>query len=183
MGQPYVGEIRMFGGSFAPVGWALCNGALMPIAQFDTLYALLGTTYGGDGQTTFGLPDLQGRVPVHQGTQQGTGTTYVMGERAGVESVTLTTNQMPVHNHAIFSASGSGGAVAVPANNTVLSDENLNPTPNPVPFAYLTNGGTATTLATQSLTQVGGSQPHDNMQPFLTITYIISLFGLFPSQN
>jgi microcystin-dependent protein len=178
----FIGEIRMFGGNFAPVGWAFCMGQLMAISENEALFQLLGTTYGGDGQTTFGLPDLQGRVPVHQGTQQG--NTYVIGEKAGVESVTLTSNQMPTHNHLILSASAaSGGAVAVPAINTVLGDEVLNPVPNPVPFAYLPNGGAATVLAPQSLGQAGGSQPHDNMQPSLTITYIISLFGIFPARN
>jgi microcystin-dependent protein len=177
----FIGEIRMFGGNFAPAGWAFCWGQLMPINENEALFTLIGTTYGGDGQETFGLPDLQGRVPVHQGNQQG--NPYIIGEKAGVESVTLTSNQMPVHNHLISSATGSAGAVAVPANNTVLSDENLNPAPNPVPFAYLPNGGAATTLAPQSLGLAGGSQPHDNMQPSLTITYIISLFGIFPSQS
>lgn len=183
MADPFIGEIRMFGGNFAPVNWAFCMGQLMAISENDALFALIGTTYGGDGQTTFGLPDLRGRAPVHQGTSQ-LGGQYTIGQLSGVESVTLTTNQMPTHNHLILSATGSGGAVAVPANNTVLSDESLNPAPNPVPFAYLPNGGAVTTLAPQSVgLSGGGNQPHDNMQPSLTITYIIALFGIFPARN
>src|ERR1700742_432868 len=114
MSNPYIGEIRMFGGSFAPVGWALCHGQLMPISENDTLFNLIGTTYGGDGQETFGIPDLQGRLPVHQGT--GTGlSTKTIGEKAGVESVTLTTQQIPVHNHAVVADTGLG-TTASPAN-------------------------------------------------------------------
>ena len=181
MADPFIGEIRMFGGNFAPMGWAFCDGSLMAIAQNDALFALLGTTYGGDGQTTFGLPDLRGRAPVHQGTVQG--TQFTIGQVAGVESVTLSTNQMPTHNHIVLSTSSPTGAVAVPAGNTILSDEILNPAPNPVPFAYLSGGGAATSLAPNSVQPAGGSQPHDNMQPFLAISFIIALFGIFPSQN
>ena len=102
MGEPFVGEIRMFGGNFPPAGWAFCNGQLMPISENETLFQLIGTTYGGDGQETFGLPDLQGRIPLHMGQGPGISQNYLEGEKAGVESVTLTTNQMPVHNHAVI---------------------------------------------------------------------------------
>ena len=177
MSQPFVGEIRMFGGNFAPAGWMLCVGQLLPISENEVLFNLIGTTYGGDGQSTFGLPDLQGRVPVHQGSG------FVLAEKAGVESVTLTNNQIPAHNHPVQAASGTQGAVAVPAANTILGDEVLNPAQNPTPFAYLPGGGAPTALAPISIGPTGGSQPHDNMQPFLTINFIISLFGIFPSQN
>src|SRR4030088_755108 len=108
MGEPFVGEISMFAGTFAPAGWAMCQGQLMAIAQNDTLFNLIGTTYGGDGQTTFGIPDVQGRLPIHMGTNPGTGTTYQIGEMAGVESVTIGTNQLPTHNHALVASTGSG---------------------------------------------------------------------------
>jgi microcystin-dependent protein len=183
MGSPFIGEIRMFGGNFAPAGWSFCMGQLLPISENDALFALIGTTYGGDGQSTFALPDLQGRVPVHQGTALG--ITYTPGEIAGVENVTLTSNQMPSHNHAIQTATAAqGGAAATPANNTVLADEALNPAPNPPPAAYLPFNNTGqTALAPISITPQGGSQPHDNMQPFLTVSFIISRFGIFPSRN
>jgi microcystin-dependent protein len=151
----------------------------MAIAQNDALYALIGTTYGGDGQSTFALPDLQGRVPMHQGTGS------VIGQKAGVESVTLTNNQIPAHNHPVQAASGTQGAVAVPASNTILGDEVLNPAQNPMPFAYLPGGGAVTPavtpLAQISIGPTGGNQPHDNMQPFLAINFIIALFGVFPN--
>src|SRR6478609_2130708 len=108
MGQPFVGEIRMFGGNFAPAGWAFCSGQLMPISENDTLFNLIGTTYGGDGQETFALPDLQSRIPMHQGQGPGIGQNYVIGEKDGVESVTLTTQQIPVHNHILLGSSTSG---------------------------------------------------------------------------
>jgi microcystin-dependent protein len=179
--QPFVGEIRMFGGNFNPAGWMLCQGQLLPISEYDTLFTLIGTTYGGDGVSTFALPDLQGRVPVHQGTG------FVIGEKLGVESVTLTINQIPAHNHPVQAASGTQGAVAVPAANTILGDEVLNPVQNPTPFAYLPGSGAVTPaltpLAQISIGPTGGNEPHDNMQPFLTINFIISLFGIFPTQN
>jgi microcystin-dependent protein len=170
----------MFGGNFAPAGWALCDGQLMQIIENDALFQLIGTTYGGDGQSTFALPNLQSRAPMHMGNN---GQTFQIGEMNGNESVTLTVNQMPNHNHLVTVASASqGGAVAVPANNTVLADETLNPTPATTPFPYLpfVNSG-AVALAPNSIQQAGGSQPHDNMQPFLTVNFIISLFGIFPS--
>lgn len=172
MSSPYIGEIRMFGGNFAPAGWAMCQGQLMPISQNDTLFNLIGTTYGGDGQETFGIPDCQGRVPVHMGTLAGGGT-YQIGEKAGTETVTLNTNQIPQHNHA-FLCSTDNGLVTSPANNLLAANgqiKNFSPFP---PTAAMNSN---------ALTNVGGSQPHENMMPYLCITFIISLFGIFPSQN
>ena len=177
MSSPYIGEIRMFGGSFAPVGWAMCAGQLMPISENDALFTLIGTTYGGDGQETFGLPDLQGRVPVHTGGALG----YVLGEKGGVESVTLTTQQIPIHTHAPTAvAGGGGGTTNVPGATTVLADANTTTTNTYLnPFA----GANQIQLNNASIGIAGGSQPHDNFQPTLCLTYIISLFGIFPTQN
>ena len=168
MSDPYIGEIRMFGGTFAPAGWAFCDGQLLPISENDALFTLIGTTYGGDGQETFALPDLQGRVPVHQGNG------FVLGQKAGVESVTLTTQQLPIHTHA-FLASQDQGATTNPPSNVVAS----------IPgggSAYIQDQA-AVAMNQQSLMPQGGSQPHENVQPFLCISFIISLFGIFPQQN
>ena len=173
MSSPYVGEIRMFGGNFAPAGWAMCAGQLMPISQNDTLFNLIGTTYGGDGQETFGLPDLQGRMPIHAG--QGPGlSNYQLGEKGGVETVTLTTQQIPVHNHA-FVCSGDFAQDAQPQNGFFAQ---LN-----TGTLYIGPGDPSKNLNGGALTIAGGSQPHDNMMPYLTITFILSLFGIFPSQT
>jgi microcystin-dependent protein len=173
----------MFGGNFAPAGWAFCSGQLLPISENETLFNLIGTTYGGDGQSTFGIPNLQSRAPMHVGT--GPGLSFALAETGGVESVTVTVNQLPMHNHNIAAASAAqGGAVAVPTNNTVLADETLNPTPAATPFPYLPFANTGQTpLAPNSIQATGGNQPHDNMQPFLAVNFIISLFGIFPSQG
>ena len=167
MSDPYIGEIRMFGGTFAPAGWAFCDGQLIPISENDALFTLIGTTYGGDGQETFGLPDLQGRVPIHQGNG------FVLGQAAGVESVTLTTQQLPIHSHAWLASQNSGATTNPPAN--VLAS---------VPgggSVYILDQASVP-LNPQSLQPIGGSQPHENMQPFLVISFIISLFGIFPHQ-
>ena len=161
----------MFGGSFAPVGWALCNGAPLPISENEILFQLIGTTYGGDGQSTFALPDLQGRVPLHQGT--GAGSTYIVGENAGVESVTLTTQQMPKHNHPFLATQSDGNVIQAGGN---LPANSLNITP------YI-NSSPDGPMNAQAITPDGGSQPHENMQPYLCVTFIISLFGIFPSQT
>jgi microcystin-dependent protein len=171
MGQPFVGEIRIFAGSFAPAGWAFCAGQLMPISQNDVLFQLIGTTYGGDGQETFALPDLQGRVPIHHGTFAG--TTFSIGEKAGSESVTLTTQQIPIHNHAML-ASGNNGTQPQP--------QNASPSRTVSGFMYSVFPPVVTMNA-GSVTPSGGSQPHENIMPCLVITYIISLFGLFPSPS
>jgi microcystin-dependent protein len=169
MSQPYVGEIRMFGASFAPAGWMFCNGALLPISENDTLFNLIGTTYGGDGQETFGLPDLQGRTPVHAGTAK-SGITYTLGEAAGVESVTLNTNQIPIHNHP-YVASSAIGAGSDPTNSLISQHPTASAYAVPVPTTPMNAGVVGPS---------GGSQPHDNMQPYLCVTYIISLFGIYP---
>jgi len=170
--QPYVGEIRMFGGNFPPNGWAFCNGATMPISENETLFQLIGTTYGGDGQSTFNLPDLQGRVPIHQGTGPD-GQTFTIGEAAGVETVTLTIQQIPIHNHA-FIGTGNPGTTTNPPTNIVAQNSGNN--------IYIEDQAFVP-LAPQSLLPDGGSQPHENMQPFLCVAFIISLFGIFPSQT
>jgi microcystin-dependent protein len=169
MGQPYIGEIRMVGFNFAPVGWELCDGQMMPIAENDALFQLLGTTYGGDGQSTFGLPDLQSRVPLHSG--QGTGLqNYTLAETGGVESVTLTTQQTPVHDHA-FLASQDAGADPNPQDQLIAS---------PPTLTMFLKDNPVVALNSASILPVGGSQPHDNIQPLLTVNFIISLYGVFP---
>jgi microcystin-dependent protein len=178
MSDPYIGEIRMFGGNFAPAGWAFCAGQLMAIAENDALFTLIGTTYGGDGQETFGIPDLQGRVPLHQGSLGG--NTYTIGEKAGVESVTINNNTMTTHNHLVATTGGTANA-NVPSSATILADEG--PASATVkaylPFA----ASNQVTLRNTAVGGTGGSQPHENMQPFLAISFIISLFGIFPSQT
>lgn len=172
MGQPYVGEIRMFAGNFAPNGWMFCEGQPLPISENEVLFQLIGTTYGGDGQETFNLPNLASRLPMHMGTGS-SGTTYQIGEMAGVEQVTLTTQQIPNHTHAML-ASGDVGTSPQPANNVVA--QNLSVT--------LYKQTTANSpLNAAAVTATGGNQPHENMVPFLCINFIISLFGVFPSQT
>jgi microcystin-dependent protein len=165
MAQPYVGEIRMFGGNFAPAGWMFCEGQLLPISENETLFQLIGTTYGGDGQSTFGLPDLRGRIPVHQGNG------VVLAEAAGVESVTLTTQQIPSHTHPILGAATAGNQVS-PSGN--LSANSLSVKP------YI-NEDQDGNFNAAAISPVGGGQPHDNFMPYLCIDFIISLFGIFPS--
>ena len=177
MAQPYIAEIKMFGGNFAPVNYALCNGQIIAISQNTTLFSLLGTTYGGNGQTTFALPNMQGRAPVHQGN--GVGIDPVsLGEMAGETSVTLNTSNLPQHSHPI-----SGALIAnsnpgeTPASNTLFT----NSAPNKLYAAALGTGGL--NLAPQTITMAGGSQPHNNVQPYLAITFIIALQGVFPARN
>ncbi len=170
MGEPFLGEIRLFAGSFAPVGWALCDGTPIPISENEALYQVLGTAYGGDGQETFNLPDLRGRVPVHQGTGS-VGTSYQLGETGGVENVALSTQQIPVHSHVPL-ATTSTGVTANPAGNVLAA--------SPSSRVYVEDQPTHA-LAASVLGPVGGSQPHTNMMPTLAINYIISLFGMFPS--
>jgi microcystin-dependent protein len=168
MAQPYVGEIRMFAGNFAPAGWMFCDGQSLPISENETLFQLIGTTYGGDGESSFALPNFQSRIPVHMGTLNL--TTFQLAEMAGVESVTLTTQQIPSHTHPFIvsgdsgSTSNAGGAMPATGVTIYRPDQPAN-----IPL----NAG--------AITPQGGSQPHENMQPFLCINYIISLFGLFPS--
>jgi microcystin-dependent protein len=174
MSQPFVGEIRMFGGNFPPAGWAFCNGQSMPISENDALFQLIGTTYGGDGQETFNLPNLQSRIPIHMG--QGSGTSnYQLGESGGVESVTLTTNQISIHTHPALCSSGGGSTSSDPAGG-VWTTSDVTQYASAAPDTTMGNPSIITGAA-------GGSQPHDNMIPFLCISYIISLFGIFPSPN
>lgn len=175
MSQPFVGEIRMFGGNFAPAGWMFCSGQLLPISENETLFQLIGTTYGGDGQETFALPDLQGRVPLHQG--QGLGlANYVLAQTGGAESVTITTNTMAAHNHPMIATNSA--AQLSPANATMA-------TPTGAQGGLRTYSAAApnTTLQPASISPTGGSQPHDNFMPTLAVSYIISLFGIFPTQT
>lgn len=172
MSNPFLGEIRMGGFNFAPRGWAFCIGQLLPIAQYDALFALVGTTYGGDGVTTFALPDLRGRIPINQG--QGPGlSNYVMGQKAGTESVTLTTAQIPSHSHVITAAS-SGTRSANPVGNLLGSGE---------ADIYNHDGANGVAMSPNAIAQSGGNQPHDNMQPYLCINFFIALEGIFPSRN
>ena len=173
MAQPYIGEIRMFAGNFPPAGWAFCDGQPLPISENDALFVLIGTTYGGDGQETFNLPNLQSRVPLHMGTGPD-GVTYVIGETAGVESVTLTSQQIPVHTHALLGTTNPATETGPGGNIFGISAQ----------VEYGTTGVSAdTALNPSSITPVGGSQPHDNLQPYLCVTFAISLFGIFPSQT
>jgi microcystin-dependent protein len=172
---PYVGEIRMFAGNFPPNGWMFCQGQTLPISENEVLFQLIGTTYGGDGEETFNLPNLASRVPIHMGTGP-SGDTYQIGEMAGVESVTLTTQQVPIHTHTLR-ATLNQGSQNPPATSMTLAQS---PTQNVFPYG---SDNPPATLNASSITPDGGSQPHENMQPFLCINFIISLFGVFPSQT
>ena len=165
MAQPYVGEIRMFAGNFAPAGWLFCEGQLLPISENESLFQLIGTTYGGDGQSTFALPDLRGRIPLHQGNG------FILAETGGAEEITLTVNQIPVHNHAVI-VSTTAGTQNAPGNNV--------PAASPSVTLYIEDA-TDNNMASNVIIPVGGSQPHTNFQPYLCVDFIISLFGLFPS--
>ncbi len=175
MADPFLAEIRLFAGNFAPTGWALCNGQLMPISQNTALFSLLGTTYGGNGQTTFALPNLQGSAPLGQG--QGPGlTSRVLGEVGGSPYVTLSASQMPIHAHTA-QASTAGGSNS-PAGN-VWGESKLGKTPL---FVYAASGANNVTMNPNAISVVGGSQPHNNMPPFLTLNFIIALQGIYPSR-
>lgn len=172
MSEPFVGEIRMFAGNFAPRGWAFCDGQLLAVSQNDALFSLLGTIYGGDGRTTFGLPDLRGRLPVHAGT--GPGQPEVrLGAKFGAETVTLTVNQMPSHEHP-FQASSAAGT----QNNA--AGEVLGASPNVRVFRPDTP---AAAMNSAAVTSVGGSRSHTNLMPFLCVHFIIALFGIYPSRH
>jgi microcystin-dependent protein len=167
MAQPYVGEIRMFAGNFAPAGWAFCMGELLPISENETLFQLIGTTYGGDGESTFALPDLRGRVPIHQGNG------FILAETGGVETITLTVSQIPAHSHPALGLRGAGNSRS-PVGAVRSGSDIGTPYQTGAPDAALSASANTTTA-------VGGSQPHDNVQPFLCVSFIISLFGIFPS--
>ncbi|MDB4917271.1 MAG: Tail Collar domain protein [Gemmatimonadetes bacterium] len=168
--MPYVGEIRMFAGNFAPAGWAFCEGQPLPISENDVLFQLIGTTYGGDGEQTFNLPNLASRVPLHMGTVPG-GSTYQIGEAAGTEQETLTSQTTPLHTHTMIVSTAAGSLQ--PPSNAMLAQST-------VADLYIEDQADGT-LAAGAVTPVGGSQPHENVQPFLCINFIISLFGIFPS--
>lgn len=165
MAQPYVGEIRMFAGNFAPAGWMFCEGQLLPISENETLFNLIGTTYGGDGQSTFALPDLRGRIPIHQGNG------FILAETGGAEEITLTVSQIPAHSH------------------PMLASTNVSQDPNPSGKVVGQSGSallyiqdtTDSNMSPLAALSVGGSQPHTNFQPYLCVDFIISLFGIFPS--
>lgn len=165
MGQPYVGEIRIFAGNFAPAGWMFCEGQLLPISEYETLFNLIGTTYGGDGQSTFALPDMRGRLPVHMGSG------FTLAETGGVEEVTLTVSQIPAHLHTVVATTNSTTA-SLPGGNFLASG----------PVIYDQNNSGNNTMA-PAIGPTGGSQPHSNFQPYLCLDFIISLFGIFPSQS
>jgi microcystin-dependent protein len=167
MAQPYVGEIRMFAGNFAPAGWMFCEGQLLPISENETLFQLIGTTYGGDGQSTFALPDLRGRVPIHQGNG------FVLAETGGAEEITLTTQQITTHSHAFLASTASG--------STPNPQGSVPATSSSVKMYREATGNKALNAA--AISPVGGSQPHTNFQPYLCIDFIISLFGIFPTQT
>ena len=169
MAQPYVGEIRMFGGNFAPAGWMFCEGQLLPISENETLFNLIGTTYGGDGQSTFALPDLRGRIPIHFGNG------FILAETGGAESITLTVNQIPAHSHALL-ATGNTATGTPPAGQAFAASTGATISP------YGTDNP-KTPLAANMVGSDGGSQPHSNFQPYLCVDFIISLFGIFPSQT
>lgn len=169
MSEPFLGEIKLFGFSFAPRGYALCDGQTLPIAQYSALFSLLGTYYGGNGQTTFQLPDLQGRTPVHAGPQT------PVGSIDGVESVTLTISEMPAHNHGLTATSATADK-RPPNGHTFANDTSA--TTN-----FFANPSNLTPLAQQSIGNTGGGTPHENMQPFLVMNYCIALNGIFPSRN
>jgi microcystin-dependent protein len=167
MAQPYVGEIRMFAGNFAPAGWMFCEGQLLPISENETLFNLIGTTYGGDGQSTFALPDLRGRLPLHFGNG------FTLAETGGAEEITLTVNQIPAHSHPLL-ASSSPGTTAAPQNGVSAKTT--------TGFLYINENPTGN-MAPTAIGATGGSQPHTNFQPYLCVDFIISLFGIFPSQT
>ena len=167
MAQPYVGEIRMFAGNFAPAGWMFCEGQLLPISENETLFQLIGTTYGGDGQNTFALPDLRGRIPIHQGNG------FILAENGGAEEITLTVNQIPAHSHPLLGSQTTASATDTTANVGAR-------TTAAAVFPYGTDAPLQP-LSPQAVSSVGGSQPHTNFQPYLCVDFIISLFGIFPS--
>jgi microcystin-dependent protein len=177
MSQPYVGEIRIFAGNFAPAGWAFCAGQLMPIDQNPTLFQLIGTTYGGDGQQTFALPSLQSRVPLHMGNGGAIGN-YVLAQQGGVEQVTLNTQQIPQHNHLVNAATTQ--QTLSPANAYTANATSSTQPGNVFVYGAAPAGSK---LNPATIQNAGNSQPHNNLQPFIAINYIISLFGIFPSQT
>ena len=178
MSNPFVAEIRIFPGNFAPVGWALCNGQVLPISQNTALFSLLGTTYGGDGRSNFALPNLQGRAPMHPG--QGPGLSlHDLGESSGAEIVTLIVNELPIHTHAKspLTSRNAAGNAKTPAGNIPAQDAAS------VTATYVDDAAPQGLMAAQSTSSTGGAQAHNNMRPYLTLNFIIALQGIFPSRN
>jgi microcystin-dependent protein len=165
--QPFIGEIRLFAGNFAPAGWMFCEGQLLPISEYENLFQLIGTTYGGDGQETFALPDLRGRIPIHQGNG------FILAETGGAEEITLTVSQIPAHAHPLLAAAVTGDAIS-PGGSVPANSFNITPYINDPPNANMNAG---------AIGPVGGSQPHTNFQPYLCINFIITPFGIFPSPS
>lgn len=176
MSAPFVAEIRFWAGNFAPTGWALCAGQLLPISQNTALFSLLGTFYGGDGKSTFGLPNLQDTVPVNQGQSSASGSQYFIGEQSGVPAVTLITTEMPVHTHTMRAYSVDPADTRIPGPTTALG------VPSPG-FLYDTANSNLGTMAFQTINTAGGSQPHNNMMPYIVLTAIIALQGIFPARG
>lgn len=174
MSEPFVGEIRMFAGNFAPRGWAFCDGQLLAVSQNDALFSLLGTIYGGDGRTTFGLPDMRGRIPIHAGDGPGLSPRR-LGSKGGTEAETVTPNQLPSHTHPL-QASSDLATDATPGGNVSART-------NPANIDIYTELGPQAALSPQSVASVGGSQPHSNLMPFLCVHFIIALFGIYPSRH
>lgn len=168
MAQPYVGEIRMFAGNFAPAGWMFCEGQLLPISENETLFQLIGTTYGGDGESTFVLPDLRGRLPLHQGNG------FILAETGGAEEITLMVSQIPAHSHAMV-ASTNTGTGPNPQDNVLDQMSGA--------ILFYKDQAPTVAMSANNVGPVGGSQPHTNFQPYLCVDFIISLFGIFPSQT
>jgi microcystin-dependent protein len=170
MAEPFLSEIRIMSFNFAPKGWSMCNGQLMPINQNQALFSLLGTTFGGNGQTTFALPDMRGNVPIHVGSG------HTLGEKGGQQSTTLTISQLPTHIHFMNATSNTGVANTLPSSTTMLANASGD-------FIYNDPSSNLVTLDPRAVSNIGGSQPHNNMQPYLTLTFCIALQGIFPSQN
>ena len=181
MSDPFIGQILLFAGNFAPANWAFCNGQLLPISQYSALFSLLGTTYGGNGTTNFALPDLRGRAPVHFG--QGAGlSNYVLGEATGSENVTLSTQQIPAHNHTLV-VGATAATVSTPANNALAEPTPVTRTASAI-NGYIAGAPTpAAGLHPASIALTGGSQPHANIQPVLAVSFIIALVGVYPSHG
>lgn len=181
MSDPFIGEVRLFGGNFAPVGWALCNGGLLSIAEYPTLFSLIGVTYGGDGVTNFAVPDLRSRLPLNQG-QGPSGSTYFLGESGGLEQVPLNPVQLPPHQHSLNATTATGSNPS-PGSGVVLAtpvEQGVNATLYTVPGSSVVN---LAPMAPESIGMTGGGQPHTNMMPTLAVSYIIALEGIFPSRN
>jgi microcystin-dependent protein len=173
MSEPFVGEIRMFAGNFAPRGWAFCDGQLLAVSQNDALFSLFGTIYGGDGRTTFGLPDLRGRIPIHAGHGPGLSERR-LGAKMGEEKVTLTVNQLPSHNHEPMQASTNAGTGNAPFGQLPANSPSVD---------LWIEDSQSENLASAAISHVGGSQAHSNLMPFLCVHFIVALFGIYPSRH